>query len=651
MAGVGTTDADKNWHYDWSTGGSLEDEMQYMPMVFGGPPSPLCGLDEKYCTCHCEQPYHGCKPAIAASACKPGKKENGWINSNGKYCQVMGAGTGRRCSPGCANVNYKEYFSDKSFGDEKLALPKSFSAPPNCASPDYKPIMERYVERVARQAAAHPGRTWLIFNEPDREPQQAYLDPQQAAYVYDRVYDGIKGADPTAQLFCCGTHPGESLFFDPDLPADQRNPEDAGTGVWMEEFARHVTRPLDGIHYHNYYRPHRPSSEQFYDTDGIIRVMENFADSLVGLRTKAGLDLGALPITITEWAGLGGEEKNACEAPSTKGTSRGNNLEDVMRPAARWLNSIGRLEYRHTGAAWFVKKAASAGGFQSSSLLDQGDQLTCLGREYGGYVWGQNPALTPALYAASDMCERAEIKVPLRHFGEHRRPHLQVYDAITKKHLGPLSRYASVESPDGCAHQGYFNGVHAKKRYDGSYYRFFGQIDAIKQRLCSASDSGRVQVRFEDATTAAYSSLSNTFTACRKSASKGLPLRDQLTYVEPRLAHHSDRCARMEVSLPFSDAGAHHYSHTIVYLNGRRVGPLNRFTSERPKDCNHYSYFPGNEKWPHSYYRYYGSRADIVGKICRQARVTGDASIRIALEAYDRRALSKHSASMRVTCP
>ncbi|MCB0089134.1 MAG: hypothetical protein KDE54_14585 [Caldilineaceae bacterium] len=54
-------------------------------------------------------------------------------------------------------------------------------------------------ELLAQLAAANPGRTWLIGNEPDVEWQDN-ATPEQYAYGYRCAYTVIKQSDPTAQI-------------------------------------------------------------------------------------------------------------------------------------------------------------------------------------------------------------------------------------------------------------------------------------------------------------------------------------------------------------------------------------------------------------------------------------------------------------------
>lgn len=61
------------------------------------------------------------------------------------------------------------------------------------------------VETVADLASTYPGRSWLIWNEPDYW-QQANIAPAQAAQIYRGLRSLIKGVDPTARLIVGGVY-------------------------------------------------------------------------------------------------------------------------------------------------------------------------------------------------------------------------------------------------------------------------------------------------------------------------------------------------------------------------------------------------------------------------------------------------------------
>ena len=96
---------------------------------------------------------------------------------------------------------------------------------------------------ISALAEDHPGLRWLIFNEPDR-PEQANCDPSMAADVYHDVYHALKEADPTCQVYCCGTSRYQSHH--------------TWMGAFIQEYsdkylgANGGTPPMDGLHYKFY---------------------------------------------------------------------------------------------------------------------------------------------------------------------------------------------------------------------------------------------------------------------------------------------------------------------------------------------------------------------------------------------------------------
>ena len=92
---------------------------------------------------------------------------------------------------------------------------------------------------LAAFAAAHPGLTWLAFNEPDRA-DQAHCNPNEAAIIYHQVHNAISQADPSARFFAGGTS---------DWPQHWK-----WTAAWAVAYADLYQEwpPIDGFHIHVY---------------------------------------------------------------------------------------------------------------------------------------------------------------------------------------------------------------------------------------------------------------------------------------------------------------------------------------------------------------------------------------------------------------
>ncbi len=74
-------------------------------------------------------------------------------------------------------------------------------------------MINTYDENTIRQtASSHPGKYWLIFNEPDGSWSSDYMNGDQAATNYYYLRSIIKSADPTAKLIVGGTY-YEDLYW------------------------------------------------------------------------------------------------------------------------------------------------------------------------------------------------------------------------------------------------------------------------------------------------------------------------------------------------------------------------------------------------------------------------------------------------------
>lgn len=71
--------------------------------------------------------------------------------------------------------------------------------------PSYFKLTDGSVAQAATYAKKFPGRTWLIYNEPEgSNGGQANVAPATAAAMFAKLYPAIKTADPTAIVACCG---------------------------------------------------------------------------------------------------------------------------------------------------------------------------------------------------------------------------------------------------------------------------------------------------------------------------------------------------------------------------------------------------------------------------------------------------------------
>ena len=77
----------------------------------------------------------------------------------------------------------------------------------NLDNPKFDPMLWKVTEgnitQAVRLTKAYSGKTWLIYNEPENVSQANVL-PGVAAQWFNKAYQQIKAADPTAKVACCG---------------------------------------------------------------------------------------------------------------------------------------------------------------------------------------------------------------------------------------------------------------------------------------------------------------------------------------------------------------------------------------------------------------------------------------------------------------
>lgn len=77
----------------------------------------------------------------------------------------------------------------------------------NLKNTSFNPMLWRVNEGTLKTAVnlaiKYPGKTWLVYNEPEGS-DQANTKPEIAADWFDKVYTQIKAVDSTAVIACCG---------------------------------------------------------------------------------------------------------------------------------------------------------------------------------------------------------------------------------------------------------------------------------------------------------------------------------------------------------------------------------------------------------------------------------------------------------------
>ena len=232
-------------------------------------------------------------------------------------------------------------------------------------------------ETAAGKASDHPGRVWLLFNEPDIvidgdncgtrintycttevDPPISYYGSANASALgkylakqYIRYYDAIKAADPTARIF---------PFGGIQPPGAKGNPGSIGKDIWTA-FAGYLAnpvdelnktpRPLNGIAIHAYLIPESTGCG-VADASCLQQALtstHNFYQT-----TNPGIT-ASKPIWITEIGNLapGGSPAGS---PQGRPTAQANTANVLAKPLLAWFianaGPAGSVPY-FNAIAWF----------------------------------------------------------------------------------------------------------------------------------------------------------------------------------------------------------------------------------------------------------------------------------------------------------
>lgn len=127
---------------------------------------------------------------------------------------------------------------------------------------------------VGELVIKYPGRTWLVYNEPEGK-DQANTTPEVAATWFEQTYKLIKNLDPTAKVGCCGNMVRQESFD------------------WLESFIQNTNTKPDFWHIH------------VYAFDGKTTTWKNFIDYWWYWNSKNW----NLNTSITETCGMNSENQ------------------------------------------------------------------------------------------------------------------------------------------------------------------------------------------------------------------------------------------------------------------------------------------------------------------------------------------------------
>ena len=191
---------------------------------------------------------------------------------------------------------------------------------------------------IARLAAGHPGRYWLILNEPDL-PEQANISPEQAAPLYHQIEGIILGADPTAKLIIGGA----SQVGWPQWP-------EQFLAAYQNLYGKAPTRAGSHTHFYPYADANSDPSVLAARTEAYLTNARAWVDSHGG----GELWLTEFNVHTTEAA-----------------------AEAYMTDIVPWLQNYNGIQR----FAWFAIDA-SAINWAAGSLMDRSFNLTPLGELY-----------------------------------------------------------------------------------------------------------------------------------------------------------------------------------------------------------------------------------------------------------------------------
>jgi len=180
--------------------------------------------------------------------------------------------------------------------------------------------------------------------------------PAQAVIIYEDIYDAIKGADPYAKLYCCGT-----AFSNTS---------------WLEQFRRRMTRPVDGVHFHGY--PCNHSNSQTCENDpGYYVWPYRYNMTLASNKMNAFYSycqsrsqFAGKPIWLTEFGIL------SIIAPGYE-PNHEYVRDHLMIPFLAYLDAGGLEKFQRV--AWFSDRY---GALNASDLTYSDNSLTALGIEW-----------------------------------------------------------------------------------------------------------------------------------------------------------------------------------------------------------------------------------------------------------------------------
>ena len=213
------------------------------------------------------------------------------------------------------------------------------------------PVDEKAVKEFA---TAHPGLTWLAFNEPDN-PVQANCTGAQMAEQYHKLYSALKEVDPQAKVYCCGT---------------TKWPEHRDwTANWAYAYKDiyDVFPPVDGFHVHSY----DWGNFQYWKRQEELESFRGWQQSQSWAKNK--------PVIVSEWGVMSGDPADA------------ENIASYLSTMWPWLESQYWIELHF----WFCTYTTEW-EFSAANIFANADtnELSVVGEAWRSMAQGQPPRPT-----------------------------------------------------------------------------------------------------------------------------------------------------------------------------------------------------------------------------------------------------------------
>jgi hypothetical protein len=204
-----------------------------------------------------------------------------------------------------------------------------------CYDPDTETIRDGSEPQFRDWVVGHPGRTWLIGNEPDRVGQDN-LTPSEYATMYWYFYYLIKGTDPSAAVAIGGISQAPAGGYDHGWDW-----ADAALSVWKTTYPETPTMPIDVWNFHYYH----------FGTDySFAEVQEPINTWIQWIKTTRNGAYGSTPIWLTEWGKPDGWLNPSAHGDHLPNDQLDPRLIGLMRNWASWMASEGSISRWF----WFV---------------------------------------------------------------------------------------------------------------------------------------------------------------------------------------------------------------------------------------------------------------------------------------------------------